>query len=137
MKVLLLTCVLGLAAAQEVVVKYHEHVGIPAATRIMQQESMRITGGLASYTGEHPFLVSLFTVTVFDYITFFLFFFFFFYELSLCIIKILTTIFTFRQQYQVVIDNRLHLLSFVTSFKNKIILIRNSYYTVVCDSPSL
>lgn len=59
MKAILLVCLLSAVVAEEAILKYHEQVGIPVAARIRQQESMRITGGYASYTGEHPFMAGL------------------------------------------------------------------------------
>nr|XP_049696773.1 collagenase-like [Helicoverpa armigera] len=54
-----LVCLLGLVVGEDVVARYHRQVGIPAAARMMAQESMRIVGGLSSFKGEHPFLAGL------------------------------------------------------------------------------
>ncbi|XP_026738548.1 collagenase-like [Trichoplusia ni] len=59
MKVLLLVCLLGVVAAEERLLKYHELVGIPEAARIRRQESMRVVGSVGSYNGEHPFMAGL------------------------------------------------------------------------------
>ncbi|CAH0629170.1 unnamed protein product [Chrysodeixis includens] len=59
MRVVLLVCLLGAVAAEDVLLRYHELVGIPAAARIRQQESMRVAGSVSSYKGEHPFMAGL------------------------------------------------------------------------------
>ncbi|XP_050561565.1 collagenase-like isoform X3 [Spodoptera frugiperda] len=56
--VLLCACVVGLVG-QALAARYHERVGIPMARKIRLQESMRIAGGLASYSGEHPYYAGL------------------------------------------------------------------------------
>uniref|UniRef100_A0A2A4JLS3 Peptidase S1 domain-containing protein n=1 Tax=Heliothis virescens TaxID=7102 RepID=A0A2A4JLS3_HELVI len=57
--VVVLVCLLGLVVGEDVVVRYHRQVGIPAAARRRMQESMKIVGGLNSFRGEHPFLAGL------------------------------------------------------------------------------
>uniref|UniRef100_A0A2A4JMG1 Peptidase S1 domain-containing protein n=1 Tax=Heliothis virescens TaxID=7102 RepID=A0A2A4JMG1_HELVI len=59
MKVVVLVCLLGLVVGEDVVVRYHRQVGIPAAARMRMRESMRIAGGINSYNGEHPYLAGL------------------------------------------------------------------------------